>query len=75
MPLPSRQSLCIDRCICSRVLFSDLRKEAEKAEVDSFEALQKVREFGVNCQLCHPYVRRMLKDGTTEFHEILRDES
>lgn len=56
------------------MLFSDLRKEAERTGVDSLEALQQVREFGVNCRLCHPYVRRMLQDGTTEFHEILQDD-
>ena len=71
---PSRSAVCIDRCICSRVLFSDLQAEAERTGATSLEALQDVREFGVNCRLCHPYVRRMLRDGTTAFHEILRED-
>lgn len=71
----SQRSLpCINRCICSRVLFSDLKHEAETRGIDSLEELQAIREFGVNCRLCHPYVRRMLKDGTTEFNEIIQDE-
>ena len=65
----------INRCICSRVLFSDLKAEAASHGVDTLEALQEIREFGVNCRLCHPYVRRMLQDGTTEFNEILRDDA
>lgn len=71
---PARKPLCINRCICSRVLFSDLKREADTRGIASLEALQAVREFGINCRLCHPYVRQMLKDGTTEFHEILQGD-
>lgn len=63
--------ICINRCICSRVAFADLKREAEAHGADTIEELQAVREFGVNCRLCHPYVRRMLRDGTTEFSEII----
>lgn len=66
--------ILINRCICSRVLFSDLKKEAESSGADTLEALQDRREFGVNCRLCHPYVRRMLRDGTTEFREIICED-
>lgn len=65
----------IDRCICSKVPFSELKEVAERCGASTLEQLQQVREFGVNCRLCHPYVRCMLRDGRTVFHEILRDES
>lgn len=65
----------IDRCICSKVPFSELKEVAERSGASTLEQLQQVREFGVNCRLCHPYVRCMLRDGRTVFHEILRDES
>lgn len=65
----------IDRCICSKVPFSELKEIADRKGVQTLSELQQEREFGVNCRLCHPYVRCMLKDGRTVFHEILRDES
>lgn len=68
-------SICpirIDRCICSKVPFRELKEIALTEEVRSLEELQQIREFGVNCQLCHPYVRRMLEDGTVVFNEVLR---
>ena len=30
---------------------------------------------GAQCGLCRPYLRRMLRTGETEFHELLSDES
>ncbi|MDA0684098.1 MAG: hypothetical protein O3A57_06690 [Bacteroidetes bacterium] len=70
MPRP----ILINRCVCSRVLFQDLKDDAEHHGIRSMQELQKVREFGVNCKLCHPYVRRMLKDGTTEFADVITDD-
>ena len=65
----------IDRCVCSRVLFSELKEAADRSGAQTLEELQQEREFGVNCRLCHPYVQCMLKDGRTVFHEVLREDS
>ena len=65
----------IDRCICSKVPFSELKEAADRSGAQTLEALQQEREFGVNCCLCHPYVRCLLKDGRTVFHEVLREDS
>lgn len=65
----------IDRCICSKVPFEDLKQAADQHDVSSLEELQTVCEFGINCRLCHPYVRRMLETGATVFHEILTDQA
>lgn len=64
----------IDRCYCYQVPFERLKSVAEETDADSIEALQAHVTFGANCQLCHPYVRRMLATGETVFDEILEDE-
>lgn len=64
----------IDRCYCYRKTFAELRQVAEKTESASLEALQSHVEFGRNCELCHPYVRRMLETGQTVFHEVIEAE-
>ena len=51
--------------------------ESELADLHGAETipqLQVIREFGVNCRLCHPYVRQMLRDGTTEFSHIVHED-
>lgn len=61
----------IDRCYCYQTSFETLKDVAEATGADSVEALQAHVLFGNNCQLCHPYVRRMLATGETVFHEVL----
>jgi bacterioferritin-associated ferredoxin len=59
----------IDRCY--QQTFEDLKAIAEDTGADSIEDLQAHVTFGKNCQLCHPYVRRMLETGETVFHEVI----
>ncbi|MFB6272887.1 MAG: (2Fe-2S)-binding protein [Salinibacter sp.] len=61
----------IDRCYCFDQTFAHLKEVAEKTDAASVEALQTHVTFGENCQLCHPYVRRMLDTGQTVFHEVV----
>lgn len=61
----------IDRCYCYDQTFAHLKAVADEADVASVEALQEHVTFGENCQLCHPYVRRMLKTGETVFHHLI----
>jgi len=61
----------IDRCYCYQQTFAALKDVAEETGVDSVEALQAHVTFGENCQLCHPYVRRMFETGQTVFEEII----
>jgi len=65
----------IDRCYCFQQTFAHLKAVAEKTGAESIEALQQHVTFGQNCQLCHPYVRRMLATGETTFDEIVADDS
>ena len=64
----------IDRCYCFQQTFSRLKALAESCGATTVEELQDYATFGQNCQLCHPYVRRMLRTGQTIFDEIIRDE-
>ena len=66
--------MTIDRCYCYDQTFADLKTVADETGADSIEALQADVTFGENCQLCHPYVRRMLDTGQTVFHEVLESD-
>lgn len=62
----------IDRCVCYDQSFESLKALAEREALGSVEALQAHCEFGKKCQLCHPYLKRMLKTGQTRFHSIIQ---
>lgn len=61
----------IDRCYCFQKTFAALKAVAEATGATGVAALQEHVEFGRQCTLCHPYVRRMLRTGATIFHEIV----
>lgn len=41
----------------------------------TFEELKKHITFGENCQLCVPYVKKMIQTGKTEFEYIPQDNN
>lgn len=63
----------IDRCYCYQTLFADLKHAAETHGAASVAELQEHVVFGENCQLCHPYVRRMLRTGTVVFDRVITE--
>jgi bacterioferritin-associated ferredoxin len=65
--------LCVDRCSCFQKTFAELRDVAERAGAGSIAELQEHVTFGMQCRLCHPYVRRMLRTGETVFFEIISE--
>lgn len=66
----------IDRCVCHDVPFSLLKEWSEANPGAGFAELQREFGCGTGCGLCEPYVRRMLRTGTTVFHQVVtvRDE-
>jgi bacterioferritin-associated ferredoxin len=62
----------IDRCYCYQQTFAALKTVAEATGAESVGELQAHVTFGENCELCHPYVRRMLNTGQTSFEEVIR---
>jgi bacterioferritin-associated ferredoxin len=65
--------MTVKRCICSDVTFAELKEVADAKSITTIEKLQQDRPFGRSCKLCIPYVRQMLKDGTTEFHRVITE--
>ena len=68
--------LCIDRCVCFQVRFTDLNRLADASGAATVAVLQDAAAaagtpFGQRCGLCHPYVRRMLATGETVFTEVI----
>ncbi len=63
----------IDRCYCFQKTFAELKTVAEATGATHVAALQEHVVFGQQCTLCHPYVRRMLRTGTTVFHEVVTE--
>lgn len=62
--------LSIDRCVCRRTLFADLLPMAREAGWGLAEVRQETG-CGDQCGLCLPYLRQMLRHGTTVFHSVL----
>lgn len=64
----------IDRCFCFNRTFQELKSVADATGATSVADIQDVVDFGHNCKLCHPYVRRMLRTGEVTFDAIVREE-
>ena len=65
------QDICIDRCYCFLCTFAELKEVAEATGATTITELQQHVQFGWECQLCHPYIRRMLRTGEVVFNEIV----
>lgn len=64
----------IDRCLCFDRPFAELADVAAETGAATVAALQEHAEFGRKCELCHPYVRRMLRTGQTAFDTVVTDD-
>jgi bacterioferritin-associated ferredoxin len=60
----------VSRCICRNVAFAELLPRARAQSWDLL-ALMQATGCGAQCGLCRPYLRRMLRTGETDFHELL----
>lgn len=63
----------IDRCVCFDRIFRDLQRIAATKHCNTIKELQEHAEFGKECRLCHPYIRRMLRTGETVFGQVITD--
>lgn len=68
------ESIRIDRCVCFDVPFTELKEIADRTGARTVEELQVHRTFGMQCRLCHPYVRRMLRTGETVFDRVITED-
>ena len=60
----------VDRCVCSNIMFSEMKKIIDNKNLKSFDELKQNVSFGVNCALCVPYVKLIFSTGKTEFEPI-----
>lgn len=65
----------VDRCVCFNRLFSEMQQVMVHNNFKTFDELKQHITFGENCQLCVPYVKKMIQTGKTEFEYIPQSES
>lgn len=70
----SGMTVLITMCVCQRMSFDRLLPLARQNGWDLPDIMRET-QCGVNCGLCRPYLRQMLKTGQTAFTEILTEES
>lgn len=67
----------VDRCVCFQVPFRCLAALAAPLPCPAAELSDRMAElcqkspFGQGCQMCRPYVRRMLRSGQTVFFQAI----
>ncbi len=66
--------MLIDRCICYNVKFSEVKEIMKQNNFTTIEEVQSVIDVSMNCQLCRPYLEKMMKTGETEFNYIIEKE-
>ena len=58
-----------DKCLCSGLMFEEIKAHAEQAKTQSIKKLKRELEMGLYCSACVPYLRAMFKTGKTRFTE------
>jgi bacterioferritin-associated ferredoxin len=56
--------------VCRQVRFAELLPQARRQHWE-LDRLMTTTGCGTQCGLCRPYLRAMLRDGVTEFTEVL----
>ena len=65
--------MLVSRCICRDLSFSELLPRARANNWDLL-GLMQATGAGAQCGLCRPYLRRMLRTGETDFHQLLTED-
>lgn len=61
----------IDCCVCYSISFEELHQISKQYELKTFEDLKNKKLCGARCQMCVPYIKKMLETGQTEFENQL----
>jgi len=67
------RAVLVSRCICRDRRFAELFPLA-RLNAWTLPDLMRETGCGAQCGLCRPYLRRMLRTGETEFHELLTED-
>lgn len=57
----------IDRCICHKITFSEIKEIAIDQGLTSVEEVIEEKIACTNCKLCYPYIELIFETGETEF--------
>lgn len=57
----------INRCICSNISFENVKEIAKSEEYATVKDLQNNSVCCLHCELCRPYIEKMLETGKTSF--------
>jgi NAD(P)H-nitrite reductase large subunit len=57
----------VTHCICFDVAFSELKRVIEETGSQTVQELHTHIQFGENCELCIPYVKKIFATGQTAF--------
>jgi len=63
----------ITHCVCYDKSFAELVARASECGVTEVAELQRHAQFGLNCGICLPYIRRALRSGQIEFDEVIEE--
>jgi NAD(P)H-nitrite reductase large subunit len=55
------------RCVCHRRTFEEIRDMMQAHGLTTFEEVRAKDWCGNGCQMCHPYVKKMIKTGEIAF--------
>jgi len=62
-----QESKRVNRCVCHRRTFEELKEYAEHNDIDTAAELVENRLCGCGCGMCVPYVKLMLQTGQSTF--------
>jgi NAD(P)H-nitrite reductase large subunit len=62
--------MAVERCICENRSFVEIRDEALRRGLSTVDELKEARLCGTGCEMCLPYVERMLHTGETSFDPL-----
>lgn len=66
--------MLINRCVCYNIKFSEVKKIMGENNLTTIDEVKNIIDVSKKCQLCRPYLERMLKTGETEFSYIITKE-
>lgn len=55
-------------CVCHNISFQEIQRKANHQNLTTISELKAKKICSNGCQMCVPYVERMLRTGETEFY-------
>lgn len=62
----------VTKCICYDTTFQEMKNLMKKNNAKTLKELQEIKTVAANCQLCLPYIKKMIDTGEVEFDLIIQ---